>query len=353
MATVFEGIDIPALLLDGEQGVRYANPPARNILAFPPDPAGANLLDHLRSVFYSENDWSFSSNAGGRRVLEVYRPESEHFNPLYLSLDFSKPLEEAGTTWTAVFVRNDTRKRLEHILQEDFLGAISHKIRTPIIALSYSMNLVRRRRELGFSEDEVDDFMEQAFLKALELSEVFEKLIPFTAVLKDRPAAPEESFELGGLLGEVVQKYDRKYGPVRRPYRVTLEGAPETVHVGMPRNEGFLLFENLVDNAVKFNDAETAVVKIEWTAGESGDAEILVRDNGRGIPPEYRERIFEPYFQIDKYFTGTVAGVGLGLSLVKRVLEIRGRTVAVESMPDKGSVFRFSLPRARRRSGEP
>jgi two-component system phosphate regulon sensor histidine kinase PhoR len=71
---------------------------------------------------------------------------------------------------------------------------------------------------------------------------------------------------------------------------------------------------------------------------------VLVTDNGQGIPPEEKEKIFEPFYQIDKHRTGNIRGVGLGLTLVKNLMTAYGGSVQVESEISQGATFTLSFP---------
>ena len=100
---------------------------------------------------------------------------------------------------------------------------------------------------------------------------------------------------------------------------------------------------NLIENAIKFNDKDTAKISI-IAKKIPGRVEISVTDNGPGIPNEEYERIFEKFYQVEKYFTGQVEGVGLGLAIVKKLVEREGGEIRVESKLGQGATFIFTLP---------
>jgi len=106
------------------------------------------------------------------------------------------------------------------------------------------------------------------------------------------------------------------------------------------------IFENLLENAIKFNDKDKKTVKISAEPGENGFVNVKVADNGIGIPPEELEKVFQKFYQIEEQFTGQVEGIGLGLSLVKQLVESSGGKISVESRIGEGSTFIFTLPKA-------
>jgi signal transduction histidine kinase len=105
----------------------------------------------------------------------------------------------------------------------------------------------------------------------------------------------------------------------------------------------------LVDNAIKFTLAGGQVtVAARPTMEPDGRlaAEISVRDTGIGVPRELHYKVFERFYQVDGSLTRKYGGVGIGLAVVKQIIEAHGSHIALESEPGKGSTFRFALPAA-------
>jgi signal transduction histidine kinase len=98
---------------------------------------------------------------------------------------------------------------------------------------------------------------------------------------------------------------------------------------------------NLVGNAIKFT--ETGGVDIEVKALED-DFLVVVSDTGPGIPPADKARIFEEFHQVDNTSTRKKGGTGLGLTISRRIVEMHGGRIWVDSTPGKGSVFSFTIP---------
>jgi signal transduction histidine kinase len=104
-----------------------------------------------------------------------------------------------------------------------------------------------------------------------------------------------------------------------------------------------LCIEELLANAIKFNNKMEKVIKVQGT--NHGDSiSVSVRDYGVGIRPQDVARIFEPFYQVDDYFTGQVSGWGLGLPMVKYAVELHGGTVSVVSDRGLGSIFTINFP---------
>jgi len=102
---------------------------------------------------------------------------------------------------------------------------------------------------------------------------------------------------------------------------------------------------NLVENAIKYGRTEGSVV-IGGEAKAEGKIELWVRDDGPGIPPEAKERVFERFYRVDRARSRETGGTGLGLSIVKHIVQAHGGEVWVKSELGQGTTFYFTLPRA-------
>jgi signal transduction histidine kinase len=102
------------------------------------------------------------------------------------------------------------------------------------------------------------------------------------------------------------------------------------------------VFQNLVENAVKFNNSEKICVELGWDLNQDGEHEFFVRDNGFGIEQRYHDQIFRVFERL--HTRRQYEGTGIGLAIVKKAAHKMNGSVRVESMPGKGSTFFVSLP---------
>jgi signal transduction histidine kinase len=129
---------------------------------------------------------------------------------------------------------------------------------------------------------------------------------------------------------------------------VTAQVSPEVKEVVADPLRLKQILLNLLTNAVKFNE-EDGLVNVKARA-DGKDVLISVRDTGRGISPEQKENLFNPYYQAAHGDQGI--GTGLGLSIIKHLTELHGGSISVESVPGSGSVFSVRLPREARLAPE-
>jgi signal transduction histidine kinase len=144
-------------------------------------------------------------------------------------------------------------------------------------------------------------------------------------------------------IGQVVRTVVANTEPLARAKGLKLAA---TVAEGLPLGRGderrlHQVLLNLAGNAVKFT--EKGSIEIAANARD-GNFEILVRDTGPGVAPEHQRRIFEEFQQVDDSNTRQKGGTGLGLAISKRIVEMHGGTIGIESTPGSGSTFKVTIP---------
>ena len=144
-----------------------------------------------------------------------------------------------------------------------------------------------------------------------------------------------ETIDLGQLAREAADRIRRRYAG--RSVEIIGEGpTPVTVDATLVRR----VVENLLSNAVRYSEPGTPV-EVEIT---SGPPRVEVRDRGVGLDPADLPRLFEPFFRADRSRTRATGGVGLGLTLCKRIVEAHGGQIEAEPREGGGAIFRFTLP---------
>ncbi len=338
---MFDQLSDGILTLNQDWTLYHANPKACQLLNLPSSHEPLEILPYISSRFQVPEDFENLKNSPAGE-FQIIRAETDQFNPLVLSLKCFSPAGQ-NPAFRYLCLQNNTDQFIQNSLQNEFLTMISHKLRTPIVALSYAMNLVLKRKELQFSERESDDFIEQSSYKSFELAEVIEKLIRYASVIKDKKFSLEETCSPEEVLSNVIEKYERKYQKIRPPHKVETLPCPSPVLVRMPEEYLALVFDCLYDNAVKFNTRPEGQIKITFSPAGTV-LQVSMEDNGTGIPSEFLDKVFEPFYQVDKYCTGTVEGVGLGLPLVRQILKVYGQTITLRSELNRGTTLQFSLP---------
>jgi heavy metal sensor kinase len=237
---------------------------------------------------------------------------------------------------------NDTLARLEHAIGEmkQFSTAIAHELRTPVAALRGETELALLRassiqdyRRALESQLEEFDKLTRLITQLLTLARAEAGEIPLAA----RPV------DVAALASLVVDALE----PVAQARDIALvcdRLEPAIAHGDPEWLERLLL--NLLDNAIKFTGAGGRITVGVWA--QSGFAHLAIRDTGVGIASDALPRIFERFYRVDQARSSPAEGVGLGLSLVKWIIDRHHGTIAVDSHPGEGTTMTVRIPLAKR-----
>jgi excisionase family DNA binding protein len=223
-------------------------------------------------------------------------------------------------------------------VRDEFLAVAAHELRNPLTGLSLHAQLAQRRfgRAGQLQPAQVEHALTGIADQAARLSTLVDRLLDVS-----RLEAGQLALELQPTdLAEVVRKIIASMRVVRERHSITLD-APASLpsQVDPVRLEQVLV--NLLDNAIKFSP-EGTTIEVVLADPRPGRAEVSVRDHGRGIPPEARERIFERFSQVHQ--EDALQGLGLGLWVSRQVVELHGGQIEVESPADGGTRVVVTLP---------
>jgi signal transduction histidine kinase len=231
-------------------------------------------------------------------------------------------------------------------MKSDFINSISHELRTPLVPiLGYTDILLSG--SMGALPPNCVRGVQAIATSAKRLLSLVEGLLIFVRLDEGEMALNREPVDLAPLVAVVMEPFRSK--AVESKLTLVNEITGSLPAVIADRQELTMAITHLMDNATKFTPAGGRVtVKAQPVATEDGSmvVEIAVQDTGIGIPPELHAKIFERFYQVDNSTTRQFGGVGIGLAVVKQIVEAHGSRVLVESEPGKGSTFRFHLPAA-------
>ena len=268
-------------------------------------------LKPLRS-FVSQVEKVQLNNLADMRINENVLPEFRQ-----LSCSFNQMLERLDNAFAA---------------QRQFTGNAAHELRTPLALMQAQLEL--------FSAEHPDMLPETAKFLAL-LREQTERLTQMTKTLLEmsnlQQVARNEQIQLAPMVEEVFTDL----ALLAEKRNITLEMEGDGFLIGSDALIYRLLF-NLTENAVKYNRSGGSV-KVSVTQ-EPEKLLIRVSDTGCGVPEEYQQSIFQPFFRVDKSRSREYGGVGLGLSLVWEIANLHGGCVRVEESSKKGTTIAVELP---------
>ena len=225
-------------------------------------------------------------------------------------------------------------------MRDEFLSIASHELRTPLTSLVLQLTNLRRSAVSGelarMPTERVRDRVESTYDQSLRLSKLVNELLDVSRISAGRLELDKEKVDLGGLVREVLDRFDDE---------LKQAGCKAKLNVASPVVGSWDRFRldqviaNLISNAIKYGRGEP----VEITVDQVGDHAILtVRDGGIGIKPEHLDKIFDRFERA--VTTRNYGGLGLGLYIVRSILDATGGSIRVESRPGLGSTFTVELP---------
>lgn len=283
-----------------------------------------------------------------RRQLEteerLQRQVEEQIRQLNRELE-EKVAARTGSLREAHSRLEDTNRRLRRAVRElreldrlksEFVSMVSHELRAPLTNINASVELLLQREEPGDSSDR--EMLLIIGEQSARLTRLVQGVLSVSRIEAGVPLLNAGALELEPLLTRAVKSVE--ISTDRHHFRV--EVAPDLPPVSADPDRILEVLLNLLDNAVKYSP-NGGVIRLSARAME-GLAQIEVRDPGRGIPRREQQRIFKKFYRVDRGDSRETYGYGLGLYIVRRLVEAHGGRVWVHSAPGRGSTFGFSLP---------
>jgi signal transduction histidine kinase len=215
-----------------------------------------------------------------------------------------------------------------------FINATSHDLRSPLRNIASYLQLLEKKNS-GKLDNESLSMIAYTIKSVKHLNQLISDIYQYSVA--DQNDKPAERTDLNNLLDESLKQIDtflaEKKADVKYSHLPVLRVAP--AHISM-------LFSNLIINAVKYNNAPTPCVRINYRATEA-EYIFSVEDNGIGIAEEYRRQIFEIFKRL--HHSGEYEGTGVGLAICSKITDNYGGRIWVESEQGRGSIFYFTLSR--------
>lgn len=280
----------------------------------------------------------------GKKVRHIYqminRPADQ--NEVEYKIDPDKPLMQEVEKEVTQFVKsqNQEMNTLRHLekYRQDYVGNVAHELRTPIFNIQGYVHTLLD----GASEDpKVNELYLQRTAENIErLIKIIEDLDSIYKLESNQLSLDWEDIELNSFVKTMIHELELK--AAERNIRMELV-SDEDSDVWVAADPDYLrqVFINLLENSIKYGNTGG------WTQITLHDLRetilVEIEDNGPGIEAKHHRHLFDRFYRVDKNRSRQAGGSGLGLSIVKHIIEAHGQQIKVRSTPGKGTTFSFSL----------
>ncbi|MFM7100627.1 MAG: sensor histidine kinase [Verrucomicrobiota bacterium] len=324
------------LLLDEKGRIEHVNPALMRLFSLPPDTRGRLLAEAIPLPQLAE--LARRTVQQGRIIEHELELPGGNARVLQVNSVALRDVERLHAGVLLVFHDLTQYKRLEDQRRE-FVANVSNELRTPL-------SLIKGYTETLLAGAHLDPVHCTRFLQVIDkhadrLTFLIEDLLTISKLESGQVLMNLQPTNLRGIAGQVIE--DLRARAAEREATVRNE-VPEALRVHGDGDRLQQVFANLVDNAIKYGRPGGKVVVGARSLHEDL-VEAWVADDGQGIPPEARERVFERFYRVDKGRSREQGGTGLGLSIVKHIVQGHGGEVRVESEVGRGTCFYFTLPR--------
>ncbi len=340
--------------IDLAGNVTVVNPAASHMLGYKPEELlGRNMHNlihhtHADGTPYPAEDCPIQNSIRDLDTVRVanevfWRKDGSSFPVEYVARPQIETLsaegKEAGKAVGVVVAFTDTteRRALER-MKDEFISTVSHELRTPLTSLRAALGLVtggtldarpeKIKQMLGIATGNTDRLV-RLVNDILEL----ERIGSGKAELHYTMCSADDLFRRAAGLQQT--------GASKAQLRITFNS--QGVNVWADPDRILQTLTNLISNAIKFSPPGTEI-HLRSRRIDANEAEIQVRDQGRGIPQDKLESIFERFHQVDASDSRAMGGTGLGLAICRSIITQHGGHIWATSIPTKGSTFHFTLP---------
>jgi len=353
--TVIGAINDGVVSVDKSGVIQLINPAAQRIIGWGQnDAVGLSYKSVVKLNDKSDNPITEAGDPVAQVLNTNQEVHSEDFSvtteagkKVLLSLIVS-PIGTPSTGAIMVF-RDMTKEKAEEREQAEFISTASHEMRTPVASIEGYLGLVLNPATATI-DDKARDYVTKAQASAQHLGRLFQDLLDVSKAEDGRMTNDPSVVDVTQFVGDVVEGLKPK--AVEKGLRFMFK--PASVGASSERVVAPVYYShvdndhlrevvaNLVENAVKYTPAGDVLIDV---GGDDTHVRISVQDSGIGIPTEDIPHLFQKFYRVDNTDTREIGGTGLGLYLCRRLAELMGGQISVESEYKKGSTFTLELPR--------
>jgi PAS domain S-box-containing protein len=326
------------ITLDSQGRITFASAAVSKIIGYDRAQIIGQKADQV--FLPADGEVAFSAQlpeAGQQRRVSVRLRNGQEMLLSISKANLSPP--EVNSANRALVLRDVTNEEYIHRLLGDFMANLTHEFRTPLAALEASSELLLDNLH-SLSREEIEELLTSLNLGIINLQTLIDNLIEAASIEAGRFTVQIQDVPFQAILSEaqdIIQPLAQKYG-----LHFTSTPVQESIHVLADRRRTVQVLVNLLSNAIK-HSPEHGTIQIHHSVNNS-ILRIEVIDEGGGVPPHQRKDLFRRFAHLETTNERARQGAGLGLSVVKAIVEAQQGEVGITDLADGGNSFWFTLP---------
>jgi signal transduction histidine kinase len=325
----------------GEEGIEIIDEQQPDIILLDnklPGIQGVEVLEYVKQKQYDIVVVMITSYASLELAVKATRDGAYDFIPKpFTPQELRSSIENITKQ---LFLKRMTQKlnTAGKAIRFQFLSVLSHELKAPLNAIDGYLRIIKER-QFGEKVEAYDEMLDRSLDRIKGMRQLILDLLDFTKIESGKPTQKLEVVDLRKIAQISIDTL-RPYA-IQKDVDVYLNAREEIITQADP-GEIEIIFNNLISNAVKYNKTGGRVdVFIEKSPTA---VKLSVSDTGIGLSPEEKAKIFDDFVRIKNTKTRNITGSGLGLSIVKKIVEMYKGSIDVQTEPDKGTTFAITLP---------
>ncbi len=324
----------------GKEGIEIIDRELPEILLLDnklPDIQGIEVLEYVKNKHYDIIVVMITSYASLELAVKATRDGAYDFIPKPFTPQEIRASVENITKQIFLKRMTQTLNKTGKQIRFQFLSVLSHELKAPLNAIDGYLKMIKER-QFGNHIDAYDEMLDRSMERIKGMRQLILDLLDLTKIETGKPTQKLENVEIRKIIQMSVDTI--------RPYAIQKDvdlyiNSRENIEMKADAGEIEIIMNNLISNAVKYNKTGGRVdIFLEK---KDGKIKITVSDTGIGLKNEDKEKIFDDFVRIKSTQTREVTGSGLGLSIVKKIVDMYQGSIEVQSEPERGTTFIITL----------
>ena len=346
---ILEAVADGVLVTDPTNQITFVNASAEKILNLSNSQLVDKPLEDFAGLFGKStqtwiqtiNDWS--DNPGGQHLGETYAEQINMETGRVVLVHLAPVIWRNEFLGTVSIFRDITHEVEVDRLKSEFVATVSHELRTPMTSIRGYVDVLLMGAAGALSESQ-SHFLEIVKGNTERLNILVNDLLDISRIEAGRVTLSLQAVDLHEVAEEVVSEVQRRSEEENKPMKVTVDANGALPRVLADPERIRQIMGNIVDNAYNYTPADGSIMISMH--GENGSVQVDVKDSGIGVSVEQQERVFERFFRGEDPLVLATPGTGLGLPIVKQLVEMHHGKIWMKStgIPGDGSTFSFTVP---------